>query len=83
MGIRVEEWLHELEKLSKRVDVGQTADELADAMGKSTRVVREWLRRADRLGWLKVGRRTKRAIDGKSCVVPVYLIVKPKKVGKR
>lgn len=82
MAIRVEEWLQELEKLSKRVDSGHTADELAEKMGKSQRVVREWLRKAHKLGWLKVGRRTQRAIDGKNCIVPVYSIVKPTKAGR-
>ena len=78
MGIGVEEWLNELAALSRRSDDGHTVQEISESTGKSVRLVREWLKDAHRRGWLKTGRRSSVAIDGKGTMVPVYTVRKPK-----
>lgn len=82
-NISVAEWLKELEALSHRSDDGHTVAEIAENTGRSDRVIRQWLKDAARLGWLKVGRRSSTAIDGKGTMVPVYIVAKPERKGKR
>jgi len=78
VGIHVEEWLKELEAFSRRSDDGHTVWEIAENTGMSERLVRQRLKDAARHGWLKVGRRSSVAIDGKGTMVPVYIVTKPK-----
>lgn len=75
--IREGEWLKELERLSRKNDEGQTAEELANAMGRGVGIVRNLIAQAMAAGWVTVGRRSKLRIDGKNNLVPVYLIRKP------
>ena len=75
--IREDEWLKELERLSRKNDEGQTAEELANATGRSTALMRRLIGQAMAAGWVTVGRRSKPRIDGKNNLVPVYLIRKP------
>lgn len=79
MGIHVEEWLKELEELSKRSDDGHTVWEISENTGLSEKVVRERLKTASVLGRLRVGRRSSRTIDGRPTLVPVYLVTGTKK----
>ena len=75
--IKSDDWLEELQRLSRRSDSGQTAQELADAAGMGLRATMLWLKKAADLGWLSVGKRSILRIDGRPNVVPVYLIRKP------
>ena len=72
--IREDEWLLELEKLSRKNDAGQSVEDLSRAIGRSVNYVRKLLRRAMELGMVTVGTRTGMRIDGKTVPVPVYLI---------
>ena len=80
--ITSEEWLAELAALSARSDEGMTCAELCEALGLSTRTIREKLKLAHALGWVRVGKRRIATIDGKSTLAPVYQITKPKKGAK-
>lgn len=75
MGIGMNEWLSELEALSKRSDAGHTTDEIAENTGMSTRLVRERLKDVAKIGRLRVGRRSCTTIDGKTYLAPVYTII--------
>ncbi len=80
--IRADEWLKELERLTSRNDDGMTTSEMSDATGMSRRTIGERLRKAHRLGWVKVGWRREVRLDGKTHEVPVYKIEVPRK-GKK
>jgi hypothetical protein len=72
--IREDEWLAELERLSRKNDKGQTASEIGAAIGRSTKTVRELLQRVKALGRLVIGERTSQRIDGRTATIPVYTI---------
>ena len=85
-GITTDDWLHELEALSRKSDEGHTASEMAEAFGKTIHRMRLLLARASALGWLHLGKRQTVRIDGKPTVVTVYRIVRPRAIvarGKR
>lgn len=77
MGIHVEEWLQELAAFSTRSDEGHSVAEIAENTGMSEPLVRRRLRDASRFGWVRVGRRSATAIDGKNTLVPVYIVANP------
>ena len=77
--ISVEEWLLELQRASAHQDDGLSAEEWAERLGCSTRVARERLKRAWKLGWVKVGRRTNVRMDGRQNQTPVYLVLVTRK----
>ena len=75
--IREDEWLAELERLSRKNDAGRTSHEWAEQMGKNHKTVLTLLRRAMDLGWLVRGLRTMARLDGRLTSVPVYTIRRP------
>lgn len=75
--IRGDEWLAELERLSRKNDRGQTATEIGSAVGKTAGAVRMLLRRVMAMGRLEVGKRTIQRIDGRTTTITVYSILKP------
>jgi predicted transcriptional regulator of viral defense system len=78
-AIRTDEWMQEIERLSQRHIEGFTMQEVADAIGISSRQTREKVGKAIRLGILAhVGFRDGKSIDGKRCRIPVY-----RRVGKK
>jgi hypothetical protein len=72
------EWLDELAKLSRKNDDGLTAQEWADKIGKCINVARAMLKKAYAAGWLHEGKRTTRALGGRTFNAPVYRVVKPR-----
>jgi hypothetical protein len=72
------EWLQELAALSRKDDEGFTAQEWADKIGKGINTTRAMLRMAYAAGWLHEGKRTMRALGGRTYNTEVYRIVKPK-----
>lgn len=76
--IALDEWLAELVRLSDHSDEGLTSSEWAVEMRLSKDHALRRLKRVQDAGWLKAGRRRVTALDGRSCTVPVYQIVKPK-----
>lgn len=81
--IREDEWLAELERLSKKNDQGQSRAEIAKATGKGERQVLVLLQRAKELGWLVLGWRTAIKINGYPNTIPVYRIVRPATIAHR
>lgn len=75
--IREDEWLAELEKLSKRNDSGRTSEEIATAFNVSLGRARRMLQRAMQMGWLTTGFRSILRIDGRPTMATVYTIRRP------
>lgn len=75
--IREDEWLAELERLSRKNDAGQTAKEMAKATGQSVACILARLGMAKKMGWLTMGHRTETRLDGRPFPAPVYTIRKP------
>jgi len=76
--ISLDEWLAELERLSKRAEGGGiTTQELCEATGRGVGWVRRRLHQAQRQGRLEVVRVYRTAIDGVPRHVPAYRLGKP------
>ena len=71
--ITVEEWRVALEAaMGHSDDAGMTTQELADAMGVSTRVALERLRKLAKAGTLRHGKRQTVGVSGRPAWTPVY-----------
>ena len=79
VAIKEDEWLSELARLSQRSDAGFTAEEWAEKMNRSVKNARDLLKKAARMGWLAIGKRTSAALDGRTYQATVYRISKPKR----
>jgi hypothetical protein len=75
--ITTDEWLAELQRISQRSDEGLTIEEWRQKLGRSESYVREHLKRARALGWLRVGRRSQPNLAGVMQPVPVYTVEMP------
>lgn len=78
--IRADELLREFQRLSRRNDEGARAEEIADALGISTKLALKLIRSGIASGWVTVGRRSSTRVDGQPCKVPVYLIRNPERL---
>jgi Mn-dependent DtxR family transcriptional regulator len=77
--IKVDEWLNELAKLSKKSDRGFTVNEWAERMKRTPKTALAMLHKARALGWLRVGQRTVTNLLGREYQAPVYWVEKPKR----
>jgi hypothetical protein len=77
--IHFEEWLAEIERLGRESKgEGATVRELAQATGKSEKLVREYLAKAKAAGRLVIGVAKRENLLGRMVTSPVYT-VKPAK----
>jgi hypothetical protein len=74
--IHEDQWLAELEKISRRSDPGRTSTEIGAVLGKTAAQVRVLLQRVRALGRLVRGERMIERIDGKPNRIPVYSILR-------
>lgn len=78
--IKENEWLEEIDRLSRRHTDGWTTDEMAAATGLSRETVRARLKQGMLLGIIAhAGFRSGLSIDGKGTRTPVYRRIKTKK----
>jgi hypothetical protein len=80
-AITTEEWLAELEQLGRKspaTDGMLSVAEMCEMTGKSTRIIRDNLARAQSLGILEVGHRQCMRIDARTGKIPVYRICRKK-----
>ncbi len=79
MKITTDEWLAELDRVTRESDDGLTVPELAVKFGHSTQWVRQnLLQPANAAGRLVLGRKQTTSIDGKPIRTPVYRLKKAK-----
>jgi hypothetical protein len=72
-SIRVDEWLAELEKLSRRSVDGFSVKELADSTGHSLLWSRNVIKAGMARGLVEyAGKKSAVRMDGGACLVPVY-----------
>jgi len=84
--VDIENLRKELERLhnGKRPSSdGLSTQELCGELQMDVKKVRELIRQFSQVGWVTVGKKSMKAIDGRSCVVPAYKIELPAKESKQ
>ena len=78
--ITVEEWLAELERITRNEPEGMTVAEIADATGIAARKLRDRIRVGIKSGACRcVGRKSVTSIDGRVMPSPAYQFSRPSK----
>lgn len=76
-NISVDEWSGLLQKLENEAnDGGMTAHEIAHIFGRGIKWTRRKLKEGIGAGMIRVGQKTDQTIDGRRCLIPVYIMKK-------